>query len=145
MSREQVRLRGATLDDSAAIAALVTQLGYPSDATGMKGRLEWLLSDPEHAVVVAETSDDIVGMVAAQVGHALEFNGTYGRIIGLVVDSHWRGYGVGRTLMEHIENWCRNRGALSLLLTSGNHRVEAHKFYRAIGYNATGLRFIKRL
>jgi GNAT superfamily N-acetyltransferase len=111
----------------------------------MRGRLDRLLSHPEYATVVAETADTIVGMVAVQVGNGLEFNGTCGRIIGLVVDSHWRGRGVGRMLMAHIENWCRDRGVHSLILTSGNHRGDAHKFYRAIGYDATGLRFIKRL
>ena len=67
------------------------------------------------------------------------------RITGLVVVARWRGRGIGRLLMNHMERWCKNRGAHSLILTSGNHRVDAHKFYAAIGYNATGLRFIKRL
>jgi GNAT superfamily N-acetyltransferase len=144
-SSDPFHLRGATVSDSAPIAALVTQLGYPTTAPDMKGRLERLLSHPEHAMVVAEASGDIVGMVAAQVGYGLEFNGTCGRITGLVVDSRWRGHGVGRILMEHMEVWCRDHGAHSLILTSGNHRVDAHKFYERIGYTATGLRFIKRL
>jgi ribosomal protein S18 acetylase RimI-like enzyme len=144
-SADAFHLRVATLSDSAAIAALVSQLGYLTTPPEMKGRLERLLTHPEHAIIVAEASGDVVGLVAAQVGHGLEFNGTYGRITGLVVDSHWRGRGVGRILMEHMESWCRDRGAHSLTLTSGNHRVEAHKFYERIGYSATGLRFIKRL
>ena len=145
MSLNHFHLRDATLSDSTVIAALVSQLGYATAAADMKGRLELLLQHPEHSMVVAEISDEVVGMIAAQVGPALEFNGTYGRITGLVVDARWRGRGIGRLLMNHMESWCKNRGAHSLILTSGNHRLDAHKFYAAIGYNATGLRFIKRL
>jgi GNAT superfamily N-acetyltransferase len=145
MSSEHFHLRTATLSDSTAIAALVTQLGYPTAPADMKARLELLLPHPEHSMVVAETSGEVVGLVAAQVGNALEFNGTYGRINGLVVDARWRGHGIGTLLMQHIESWCKERGAQALVLTSGHHRAEAHKFYEAIGYDATGLRFIKRL
>jgi hypothetical protein len=47
--------------------------------------------------------------------------------------------------MRHMESWSKERGAQSLLLTSGNHRTEAHRFYETLGFSATGLRFIKRL
>ena len=145
MSLDGVHVRGATLFDAEAIAALVTQLGYPTAATDMHGRLEHLLPHPDRTMVVAETAQGIVGMAAAQVGPALEFNGIYGRIDGLVVDARWRGRGLGRLLMVHVEEWCKARGAHSLTLTSGHHRPDAHKFYTSIGYNATGLRFIKQL
>jgi GNAT superfamily N-acetyltransferase len=140
-----IQLRDAALSDSAAIAALVTQLGYPTAGSEMSGRLARLLADPAQAMIVAEASGDVVGLVSAQVGHALEFDGIYARITAMVVDSQWRGRGVGRRLMGHMETWCRERNALSVILTSGHHRADAHKFYQAIGYNATGLRFIKRL
>jgi GNAT superfamily N-acetyltransferase len=94
---------------------------------------------------VAETSGDVVGLVAAHIGQGLENNDPHARVTGLVVDGHWRGGGVGKMLMEHIESWCRNRGVHNVILTSGNHRVDAHKFYQRIGYTATGQRFIKHL
>jgi GNAT superfamily N-acetyltransferase len=142
---DRVTLRVAALSDSPALAALVTQLGYATTAADMKERLEHLLPHPEHAMVVAEMSGDVVGMVAGQVGPALEMNGVYGRVTGLVVDARWRGHGIGATLMRHIECWFRERGAHTIVLTSGHHRVDAHTFYKTMGYEPTGLRFIKRL
>jgi|RhiMetdeSRZDD1v2_1073273.scaffolds.fasta_scaffold49735_2 GNAT superfamily N-acetyltransferase len=145
MSSNHIYLRSATLSDAERIAALVAQLGYQTTADDMNLRLERLLAHPEHVLVVAEVSGDIVGLVAAQIGQGLEINDPYARITGLVVDSRCRRHGVGRILMEHMESWCRGRGVHSVILTSGNHRVDAHKFYQRIGYTATGQRFIKRL
>jgi GNAT superfamily N-acetyltransferase len=96
-------------------------------------------------MIVAEAAGEVVGLVSAQVGHALEFDGVYARITAMVVDTRWRGRGLGRSLMRQMEEWCRQRNAQSVILTSGHHRPDAHRFYQAIGYNATGLRFTKRL
>ena len=145
MSSNRFRVRDATLADAERIAALVTQLSYQTSVNDMKLRLERLLPHPEHVMFVAETPGDIIGLVAAHIGQGLESNDPHARITGLVVDSHWRGSGVGRMLMEHMESCCRDRGIHNVILTSGNHRVEAHKFYQHIGYTATGQRFIKRL
>lgn len=138
-------LRVATLSDSPALAELVTQLGYPTSEAEMQERLEHLLPHPEHSMVVAETSGGVVGLVGGQVGPALELDGVYGRITGLVVDARWRGHGIGTTVMQHIESWFRERGARTIVPASGHHRVDAHTFYKTMGYEATGLRFIKRL
>jgi GNAT superfamily N-acetyltransferase len=145
MPLNHFHVRGATLSDVEKIAALVSQLGYQTTADDMRLRLERLLPHPEHIMFVAETSGDVVGLVAAHIGQGLENNDPHARVTGLVVDGHWRGGGVGKMLMEHIESWCRNRGVRNVILTSGNHRVDAHKFYQRIGYTASGQRFIKHL
>jgi GNAT superfamily N-acetyltransferase len=145
MSANHFRVRDATLADAEWIAALVTQLSYQTSVNDMKLRLERLLPHPEHLMVVAEASGDIVGLVAAHIGQGLESNDPHARITGLVVDRHWRGSGIGRMLMEHMESRCRNRGVHNVILTSGNQRVDAHQFYQHMGYTATGQRFIKRL
>lgn len=142
---DDITLRAARMGDSIAIARLVTQLGYPTTPAEMEGRLKRLLSHPEYTTVVAETSNEVVGMVGAYVGHALEFDSRYGRLTGLIVDASWRRRGLGKALMKHIESWLREQGASSVTLTSGKQRLDAHRFYEAIGYDATGLRFLKRL
>ena len=139
-------IREADVRDSSAIAHLLVQLGYPTTSAQMAGRIKPLLSRPEYQMYVAVGREGrVVGMVGAYLGHALEFDGPYGRVNGLAVDEGSRRHGIGRHLMEHIENWLRTQGAVMLVLTSGQHRVEAHKFYRAIGYEQTGVRFVKRL
>jgi GNAT superfamily N-acetyltransferase len=140
-----ITIREATTADSPAIAHLVTQLGYPTAAQEMDERLKTLLSLPEYVVFVAEESDRIIGLIGAYLGRALEFNGTYGRLTGVVVDEPYRDSGVGTMLMERIEAWLKEKGARMVTLTSGKQRVEAHGFYRHLGYEETGLRFSKYL
>ena len=111
----------------------------------MSERLQTLLAHPDYMTLVAEISEQIVGIVGVFVGHALEFSGPYGRLTGIAVDSEWRGRGIGRMLMETAEDRTREKGARMLTLTSGSHRREAHSFYRALGYEETGLRFVKQL
>jgi GNAT superfamily N-acetyltransferase/gamma-glutamylcyclotransferase (GGCT)/AIG2-like uncharacterized protein YtfP len=137
-------VRAAVPADAPAIAGLVTQLGYPTEEGAMEPRLKRMLSQSHHALVVAESSGDVVGVAGACVDYGVELE-AYGRITALAVDAKWRGRGVGKLLVQHVESWCRERGADRVTLTSGNHRPESHKFYKAIGYEATGVRFIKRL
>jgi GNAT superfamily N-acetyltransferase len=138
-------IRPAKKTDAADLARLVSQLGYPSTEQDMAERLGALAGQPEYVLFVAEASGRIVGLVGAFLGYALEFNGPWGRLMGLVVDEPFRGRGIGRRLMERIEAWLRDHGATRLTLTSGKQRTEAHRFYRRLGYEETGLRFVKRL
>jgi GNAT superfamily N-acetyltransferase/gamma-glutamylcyclotransferase (GGCT)/AIG2-like uncharacterized protein YtfP len=138
-----ISVRNAVAADAAAVAGLVTQLGYPTPAGLMEQRLRRMLSLSHHRIVVAEISGTVIGVAGACVDHGVELD-TYGRITALAVDEHWRGAGVGRLLVEQVERWCRERGADHVTLTSGHHRPESHKFYKALGYEATGFRFIKR-
>jgi len=137
-------VRDAVPADAVTIAALVTQLGYSTTAAVMEPRLRRMLSLSHHRIIVAESSGAVIGVAGACVDHGVELD-TYGRITALAVDDKWRGNGVGRLLVEHVEHWCRERGADRVTLTSGHHRPESHKFYKSLGYEATGLRFIKRL
>jgi N-acetylglutamate synthase-like GNAT family acetyltransferase/gamma-glutamylcyclotransferase (GGCT)/AIG2-like uncharacterized protein YtfP len=137
-------VRAAVPADAPAIAGLVTQLGYPTEGAAMVPRLRRILSLAHHAIVVAESSGEVVGVAGACVDYGLEQE-AYGRITALAVDAKWRGRGAGKLLVRHVEHWCRERGADRVTLTSGNHRPESHKFYEALGYEATGVRFIKRL
>ena len=133
------------MSDATTIAALVTQLGYPTGPDDMVDRLKRTLSDARHTIFVADTDGTVVGMGAACLDHCLERDGLQARVTGLVVDEKARGRGVGAFLMQQIEEWSKERGAERVTLTSGNYRPAAHKFYEAIGYENTGSRFLKRL
>ena len=140
-----VSVRGASNGDAAAIASLMTQLGYPSTPSQMQPRLARFLLHPEYGAIVAEMSEDVVGVVLLHIEFNLEYDAPYVRVMGLVVDERRRGEGLGTLLMQHAERWCAERGADRVVLTSASRRTAAHDFYRAIGYETTGVRFGKRL
>ena len=140
-----VTIRDARLSDAGVIAALMTQLGYPSTPKEIDARLTRMLAHPDYTGVVAESGNEVVALVLVHLEHGLEYDAIYGRIMGLVVDERWRGRGLGKQLMRHTERWCKEQGASRIVLTSANRRIDSHKFYDAIGYERTGLRFAKWL
>ena len=138
-------IRPAQLTDSDALANLVTQLGYQTSFAQMHQRLAVLLSLPDHQTFVACMPDRVVGMVSLWLGYAIEFDGRYGRITAVTVDESVRHQGIGRALMQHVEQWLRAQDAAMVTLTSAAHRREAHKFYESLGYDGNGVRFKKWL
>jgi GNAT superfamily N-acetyltransferase len=140
-----VIIRSAEQADAGPISALMTQLGYPSTPSQIDPRLARMLAHPDYTALVAEAGRDVVALVIVHLEHNLEYDAIYGRIMGLVVDEGWRGRGLGKRLMWHVEQWCKAQGAGRIVLTSANRRVDSHKFYDALGYERTGIRFAKWL
>jgi GNAT superfamily N-acetyltransferase len=141
----EVKIRNACLDDSSAIARLMSQLEYPTSSDEMKVRLGAILSDSNFMTFVAEHRREVVGVIGLGVGRYYEKNGTYGRLLVLAVDEKWRGRGAGASLVGTAEYWLKERNVNSIIVNSGKHRSEAHSFYRRLGYEKTGVRFVKLL
>ncbi len=126
--------------DSEAVARLLTQLGYPSDAGAVEGRLERLEVVGDR-VVVAELDGEVVGLAHLQVSPAIERERPAGKIGALVVDEARRGHGIGRALVHAMEDEARLRGCELLYLTTAERRDDAHAFYERLGLEQTGRRY----
>ena len=111
----------------------------------MAVRLGAIGQDRSSRTLVAEVGGAVVGVAGVWLSRYYERNGLYGRLVLLAVDDNWRRQGIGRTLVTEAEAWAVARGANSMVVNSGQHRHEAHRFYERTGYAATGLRFVKRL
>lgn len=142
---EALAVREATLRDAGALAALVTQLGYPTREEDMAGRLVDLLADRSYCAFVAERDAAVLGLGGGSLGRYFERNGIYARLVVLVVSDASRGLGVGAALVEAVAQWARARGARELFVNSGSHRHEAHRFYERCGFRITGVRLAKEL
>lgn len=71
----QAKIRSAALQDSSAVARLMTQLGYATSAEEMKERLAGILPHPDHMTYVAELEGEVVGMIGAGISRYYEKNG----------------------------------------------------------------------
>ena len=143
LGSSQVTVRPVGLSDARGVAALMTQLGYPTEPAEMRSRLERVSARTDYHGLVAELDGAVVGFAAAVEGVFFERNGSYGRIVALVVDESVRGMGVGRNLLSEVEEWAWSKGAEVILINSGFHRATAHAFYERAGYSRTGVRFVK--
>lgn len=137
-------IRDARPADAAAIASLLGQLGYETDAQGVTRRLERLVIVGDR-VIVAELEDEVVGLAHLHASPTIEHERPAAKIGALVVHDSHRGQGIGRTLVEAMETEARARRCVLLFLTAASQREEAHEFYRRAGLEETGKRFTKLL
>jgi GNAT superfamily N-acetyltransferase len=140
-----VKVRPAQAADAAAIAVLVTQLGYSSDAAQVSARLRQLQDQPGVRALVAEQDGRVTGMVGLMAFPAFHRDGLHGYVTALVVHEAERGGGVGTALMAAAEAWFVEQGARRVSLTTALHREDSHVFYEKRGYTFTGKRFTKIL
>jgi GNAT superfamily N-acetyltransferase len=96
---------------------------------------------------VALKDNQIVGMIGCRDVFYYEGDGFVTQISLLVTKKEYQGLGIGRVLVSFVEDWARKKGSNGLFLTSGikPEREKAHKFYKDIGFEANGYRFVKNL
>jgi GNAT superfamily N-acetyltransferase len=131
---QPVTIREARADDAETVAALCAQLGYPSSPEQVGIRLDEILADAEHIVLVAERSDEeVIGWVQVHIRKLLVAD-RHAEMVGLVVDQGHRGQKVGLRLMEAAEGWARSQACVAVRLRTNVVRTEAHQFYETLGY-----------
>ena len=119
--------------DAERLAALLSQLGYPSAPDAVRARLAALDGRADHVVSVAEDAGAVLGWIHAGVQRTLE-SGERAEILGLVVDGRHRRGGVGRALVDAVERWAAARGLREIAVRSNVVRAESHPFYEGRGY-----------
>ena len=142
---KRLTVREAQAGDETSLAELVTQLGYPASTDAIARRFERLHRDPATWLYVAVAQGRVVGLAALHVMSRLEHDEPLGRITALVVAEDARGTGVGRALVERVEDCARRQGCRQLELTSGDHRRDAHVFYERLGFSGVSRRLVKDL
>lgn len=99
----------------------------------MRSRLQKLLPDPRHCIVLAVRDDQALGVIAAEHRLVLE-SGEFIEIMALVVAAQARKQGVGGLLLDAAEAWARSQGVAVIRVRSNVTRVESHPFYESHGY-----------
>lgn len=140
---EEISIRLADESDADALALLVSELGYPTDASTALERLNEIIKSDD-CVLVAVYNKKAVGMAVL---HRTRFlhRRTDGRISTLVVSDDFRGRNIGARLIEKAETIFREWGCSRVEITSGKQRAAAHRFYQRAGYVEQPKRFIKLL
>jgi GNAT superfamily N-acetyltransferase len=143
--RATAELRDATAGDAEAIAALLSELGYPVSATTAAELLAVFADDPRSRVQVAELTGQVAGLVATHVVPRLDADARSCRIVDLVVAQRHRRNGIGSALIDAAEAEARRQHCARLDLSSGDWRPDAHGFYERVGFESRARAFVKRL
>jgi len=140
-STANVRLRNAEASDAADIAALLDELGYPTDARDIPSRLSAILDEGGAVMLAVDSGGGTLGMMALARHSTLHSPAPVAYIMALVTAASARRRGVGRMLIEAAKSWARANSCNRLTVTSAEHRSDAHAFYPSCGMPHTGRRF----
>ena len=141
-------IRTVQVKDAGQIRDLCHQsLGYDSTLEKVAAQIDnFNQPDSGHFCFVYEEGQTghILGYVEAEVYESL-YSDAGLNILGLAVFPSAQGRGIGRQLMERVEELAKSKHYAFIRLNSASHRKEAHLFYERIGYegNKTQKRFLK--
>jgi predicted N-acetyltransferase YhbS len=128
------RIRPMTVGDADVVAALATQLGYPTDPAAAFARIADVTALADHAALVAVDGDDRpIGWIHLERTRSLAEDGQI-LIAGLVVDEANRSGGIGALLLAAGEAWAREQGVSQIVVRTRTTRHGAHRFYEREGY-----------
>ena len=140
-------LRDLKTTDVAAICEINKEaLGYSFSLEETASQLAKLSQDSHHYLLGFEdsTSHDLLGYVHAEVYESLYSKPGF-NILALAVLPQTQGQGIGKTLLQGLEQEAKKRGYNFIRLNSADHRLGAHAFYEKVGYTCdkTQERFIR--
>jgi ribosomal protein S18 acetylase RimI-like enzyme len=141
----EVSVRAAEPGDCAALADLMTQLGYPTRTSEMEMRMEAICGDRHYSTFVAVSGGKICGMIGTRISYSYEHNSPGGAILALVISEKMRRRGVGRALMAAAENDFAQKNIHRIAVYTHFRRTDAHEFYQDLGYQKNGFRLVKEL
>ena len=140
-------LRDLKTTDVAAICEINKEaLGYSFSLEETSSQLDKLSQDSHHYLLGFEepTNHDLLGYVHAEVYESLYSKPGF-NILALAVLPQTQGQGIGKTLLQGLEQEAKKRGYNFIRLNSADHRLGAHAFYEKVGYTCdkTQKRFIR--
>src|SRR6476659_2791778 len=135
MQAEAIRIRIATAVDRAAMIPVINK------AFAIETFLEGTRTDEVRLTGMMETGSFLVaedgpGRIIASV--YVEIRSTRGYIGMLAVDPALQGKGLGRSMVEAAEDYCRRLGCVAMDLTVLSLRPDLPPRYRKLGYVESG-------
>lgn len=136
--------RAATADDLPFLVALIAEddvsvikLDDPSapNAPHYEQALAAIAADPNQEMFIVEQDGAAVGTFQLTFIPGLMRKGMWrGLVESVHVSPEHRNKGIGKQMMRWAIERCRERGCGMLQLTSNKKRVDAHRFYRTLGF-----------
>jgi GNAT superfamily N-acetyltransferase len=98
---------------------------------------------PNYKIYVAKYNDIIAGTFALAIMDNLAHLGkSSGLVEDVVVAPEMRSKGIGKKMMEHAMEICKQNNCYKLCLSSNLKRERAHSFYEKLGFKKHGVSFL---
>jgi GNAT superfamily N-acetyltransferase len=130
----QLEIREAAEEDAAALATLLTQLGYPGAEPFIGNRITQQRSHPDALMLVACAGRQPLGFISLHFIPQVALAGDFCRISYFCVEEDARALGLGALLEQRAEEEARKRGCDRIEVHCHERRSQAHRFYHRQGY-----------
>lgn len=113
---------------------------FTPDPDKQRRGLAILLTSPGGRIAIArDQASRAVGMVTAQLVISTAEGAPSAWIEDVVVREDWRGYGLGRALLDAVLDWAHSRGAVHAQLLADLDNAPALAFYDRLEWQPTRL------
>jgi GNAT superfamily N-acetyltransferase len=136
-------IRPALLKDREDVFSLACEFAtsFSVDRSAFESSFDAMLESADAFIAVASEEGRVVGYVLAFLHPTFYANGRVAWVEGLMVCADVRRRGIGRRLMENVEQWARGRQAKLIALATRR----AAPFYQRLGYQESAIYFRKTL
>lgn len=142
MSNVEFTFRNANESDAEDLVILINrafEVERPFFTTERIDRAETLEHFGKGTFLVAEEEGELAGC------NYIELRDDSGYFGLLSIDPEYQGRGLGRTLVEKAEDFCRRAGCPVMRIRVLNHRTELPPFYEKLGYHNAGIEDVEQV
>jgi ribosomal protein S18 acetylase RimI-like enzyme len=156
-----ISVRKATADDYNSLCELFDEgdalhrdnlphlFQHPGGAAREQAYYVGLIVDENVALLVAEAGEKLLGVIHAMIRDAPAFPifvpRRYAIVDSIVVRSELQNHGIGRILMDKMQEWAIAKGATSIELNVYEFNRSAISFYERLGYQTFSRKMSKEL
>lgn len=137
-------IRNAILEDRKDLLSLYTdfletdRFSEPANDSFLE-----IIRNDNNYILVAEDDSSIVGFITASKRWVVRYPNPIMQIDELYVDPDFRKHGVGKKLIQGIEELARKERYERIYVESAYKHTLGHRFYETNGYKKSGFYFLK--
>lgn len=117
--------------------------GQPSmDLSAAEAVFARIMTYPDYRIWLVEDHGMVAGTYSLLIMDNLGHGGApEGIVENVAIEPSRRRHGIGRAMMRHAMDRCADRSCYKMALSSSLKRVDAHRFYDALGFERHGISF----
>lgn len=123
---------------------LIHQMYKKMDYKGFEGALDEMILNNNYKMVAGFHDEKMIAISGYWIARML-YCGRYLQASNLVVDENFRGNGVGKKILNYLENKARKLGCDKIVLDSYSENKKSHSLYFGEDFYIRGFHFMKDL
>jgi GNAT superfamily N-acetyltransferase len=140
-----MQIRTGQVQDSEALAQLLTELDYPVAPDWVASKIEQQHACPDAELLVAVVGSKVLGFISVYFIPQLALSGDFCRVSYFCVSPLARSQGIGKALEAAVCSLAEERGCDRIEVHCHGRRKRAHSFYQRQGYTESPKYLLKQL